>query len=260
MTCLEKWKLEHGDKRESDLHPALDEMCPSDFKYARDPEDEFGRPTCSQMTCKQCWEREVEKVVADMLATPDIPEEVIDKFNAIPLINSVPAAEVPKILDSGDRTEFASGARRDMRAGKGRFDISPLEVMAVLLNRDEDEWYDPIVNNIAAFIRENDTRFLYNALEAFATAAYDECRYTMLLDTAIHYEEGAKKYGDANWRKGIPTWCYLDSATRHYIKWLRGDKDEPHDRAVVWNLLCCIWEVDYGEEWRKAKADQFLAN
>ena len=258
MNCLEKWKKEHGDVRYPDLHPALDEMCPSDFKYAPDPVDEFGRPTCLQMTCKQCWEREVEKIVEEMLTTPDIPEEGIDKFNAIPLINTVKVEDIsdePKILDSGDRTQFESGAVRDMRGGKGRFDISPLEVMAVLLNRDEDEWCDPIVNNIAAFIRENDTRFLYNALLAFATSAYDGCRYTMLLDTSIHYEEGAKKYGDANWRKGIPTWCYLDSATRHYIKWLRGDTEEPHSRAVVWNLLCCIWEVDYGEAWRAANAD-----
>jgi hypothetical protein len=28
------------------------------------------------------------------------------------------------------------------------------------------------------------------------------------------------------------------------LKWRRGDKDEPHDRAFVWNLMCCIWEVD----------------
>ena len=30
-----------------------------------------------------------------------------------------------KILDSGERTEFSSGAVRDMHAGKGRFDLVP---------------------------------------------------------------------------------------------------------------------------------------
>ena len=53
----------------------------------------------------------------------------------------------------------------------------------------------------------------------------------MMLEVSIHFEEGAKKYGDNNWRKGIPAYCYIDSAVRHYLKWIRGDNDEPHDRA-----------------------------
>lgn len=71
---------------------------------------------------------------------------------------------------------------------------------------------------------------------------------TMILEVAKHFEEGAKKYGEHNWQKGIPVKCYIDSAIRHYLKWHRGDQDEPHDRAFVWNLLCCIWEVDYHNE------------
>ena len=35
----------------------------------------------------------------------------------------------PHILDSGDRTQFESGAVRDMREGKGRCDLMPLEVV-----------------------------------------------------------------------------------------------------------------------------------
>lgn len=256
MNCLEKWKKERGDVRYPDMHPALDEMCPSDFKYAPDPVDEFGRPTCSQMTCKQCWEREVERVVEEMLATPDIPKEVVDKCNAIPLINSVPAAEVPKILDSGDRTQFESGAVRDMRAGKGRCDLMPLEVVANYICDDNDDT-DSVLWNMKMFLQTNSTSYLYSALKYFEEHCWKD-PYTMCLETAKHYEEGAKKYGPDNWRKSIPTWCYIDSAVRHYFKWLRGDVDEPHDRAFCWNVMCCIWEVDYGEEWRKAKADQFL--
>ena len=64
---------------------------------------------------------------------------------------------------------------------------------------------------------------------------------TLILEVAKHFEEGAKKYGEYNWQKGIPTHCYIDSAVRHYLKWLRGDNDEPHDRAFCWNILCCIW-------------------
>ena len=54
--------------------------------------------------------------------------------------------------------------------------------------------------------------------------------------------------------KGIPLSRFVDSGVRHYLKWLRGDKDEPHDRAFCWNILCCIWTCihkpelnDYGK-------------
>ena len=63
----------------------------------------------------------------------------------------------------------------------------------------------------------------------------------MMLEVSVHFEEGAKKYGDNNWRRGIPTHCYVDSAVRHYLKWIRDDNDEHHDRAFAWNILCCIW-------------------
>ncbi len=63
----------------------------------------------------------------------------------------------------------------------------------------------------------------------------------MFLEVSKHFEDGAKKYAENNWKKGINTKHYIDSGVRHYLKFLRGDKDEPHDRAFVWNILCCIW-------------------
>jgi hypothetical protein len=96
---------------------------------------------------------------------------------------------------------------------------------------------------------------LIKALDRFALDTYgttEKTAYsTMFLEVAKHFEEGAKKYGENNWQKGIPVHCYIDSAIRHYLKWLRGDNDEPHDRAFVWNLMCCIWEVDYHEKTEK---------
>lgn len=71
---------------------------------------------------------------------------------------------------------------------------------------------------------------------------------TKLLEVAKHFEDGAKKYGENNWQKGIPVKCYIDSAVRHYLKYLRGDTDEPHDRAFVWNILCCIWTCKHKPE------------
>ena len=158
------------------------------------------------------------------------------------------------IKDSGDRTEFATGAVRDMREGKGRCDLMPLEVVSHYLRNARANKDDQVLACIRVFQKTGSTYALYAALDEFNLCHGWDCmdaheaKCTMLLEVAKHFEEGAKKYGENNWQKGIPVHCYIDSAVRHYLKWLRGDKDEPHDRAFVWNLMCCIWEVDYHKE------------
>lgn len=149
------------------------------------------------------------------------------------------ADSTPHILDSGDRTQFESGAVRDMRVGKGRCDLMPLDVVAELVNHDKVE--NSMFWLVYKFQETDDIEYLYAALSGWDV-------YTMLLEVAIHFEDGAKKYGDDNWRKGIPVKVFLDSALRHYIKFLRGDKDEPHDRAVCWNLMCAIWTAKHKPE------------
>ena len=57
---------------------------------------------------------------------------------------------------------------------------------------------------------------------------------------AQHFENGARKYADRNWEKGIPTHRYLDSAMRHLLKYLDGQRDEDHAAAAAWNVLCLI--------------------
>ncbi len=144
-----------------------------------------------------------------------------------------------EIKDSGCRREFETGAVRDDNGNKGRCDLIPLDVATVILGGDK------IVEAIDRFMKEPITRHLYNALYHFCNEHYDGEETTMLLEVAKHFEAGALKYSENNWRKGLPPSCYLDSTLRHYLKFKRGDDDEPHQRAVVWNLMCCIWEVDY---------------
>lgn len=57
---------------------------------------------------------------------------------------------------------------------------------------------------------------------------------------AVHYENGARKYGDRNWEKGQPVSRYLDSAIRHLYAYLAGARDEDHLAAVAWNALAAI--------------------
>lgn len=146
------------------------------------------------------------------------------------------------IKDSGKRREFGTGAVRDIQEGKGRCDLLPLDIMDYFLNNDG------VMSNIALFQETGDEIHLYNTLEkTFCDNIFSD-EPTFFLEVSKHFEEGAKKYGEYNWQKGIPTHCYIDSAVRHYLKWSRGDKDEPHDRAFAWNILCCIWTCEHEPE------------
>ena len=144
------------------------------------------------------------------------------------------------IKDSGTRRKFASGAVRDIQEGKGRCDLLPLDVVSMLCGK-------PVIGAISRFQATGNHGYLLDAIGAFCRERNWDVN-TMLLEVSIHFEEGAKKYGENNWQKGIPPNCYVDSAIRHYLKWRRGDKDEPHDRAFVWNLMCCIYEVRRGNK------------
>ena len=95
-----------------------------------------------------------------------------------------------KILDSGERTQFDTGAVRDMHEGKGRFDLLPMCVAKRL---------------------------------------------------AKHYENGCLKYGERNWEKGIPAHSFADSAFRHLVNYLDGEKNEDHLIAAIWNLCGLAW-------------------
>ena len=149
------------------------------------------------------------------------------------------------IKDSGERRKFATGAVRDIQEGKGRCDLMPLDVVAWVLGNQDDS--DCVLDSIHQFVTTGDIVFLYDALEYFRNSLGVDI-LTLFLEVAKHFEEGAKKYGEYNWQKGIPVKCYIDSAVRHYLKWLRDDKDEPHDRAFCWNILCAIWTCKHKPE------------
>ena len=137
------------------------------------------------------------------------------------------------IKDSGERREFETGAVRDIQEGKGRCDLLPLDLLG-------EHFGFNLISFLDEFQQRGEITPLLNAIDRFGVIrCWDNA--TIFLEVSKHFEEGAKKYGEYNWQKGIPTHCYIDSAVRHYLKWLRGDQDEPHDRAFVWNILCCIW-------------------
>lgn len=155
----------------------------------------------------------------------------------------------PVILDSGNRRTFETGAVRDIQEGKGRCDLLPLDVVSQLMDSGEllqiyqftcDGCYDHLILAIELNAQDSPYYSIPNAM----------------LEVSKHFEEGAKKYGEHNWQKGIPTHCYIDSAVRHYLKYCRNDKDEPHDKAFIWNLLCCIWTCIHKPELNDYRKDK----
>lgn len=236
-----EWMQEHCPEYVNELYKGGVASCP--LRYPElcklDPKVPTQKGPCDGH-CDKCWNTEIPNTEKE---TEMIDKKIDDNGNVL----SIEAG--PHILDSGDRTEFESGAVRDMREGKGRCDLLPLGVVSRLFN-------NKIFEYIEEFQCDGDVKHLYEAIDFFSlcwTPAIDNIDNgtlehvsyaNMCLEVAKHFEEGAKKYGDNNWRKGIPAHVYIDSAVRHYLKFLAHWDDEPHDRAVAWNLMCCIWTCD----------------
>lgn len=236
MTFKEKVTQEHPEMVD-EYYTGGVAQCPCHYGY----EPNTSLSSCegpSSDVCAACWNREM-------------PEEVVDKINAVGTPNVVSSEEIPHILDSGNRREFDTGAVRDIQEGKGRCDLMPLDVVA-------GHMHDKALDCIWRFELIGDVCYLYDALSHFShryAIDTDELVHTpasryaaMYLDVSKHFEEGAKKYGENNWQKGIPVHCYIDSAVRHYLKLMAEYSDEPHDRAFVWNLMCCIWTCEHKPE------------
>ena len=160
-----------------------------------------------------------------------------------PYIN--PSRVMEKIKDKKDHVEFASGAVRDSQKGKGRMDLVPLDVVQKLLSMSS-KGVSPEIELflIEGFKDTNDVDYLYGALISFSRHFEDVA--TMILKVALHFEDCLDKYDQDNWKKGIPVWSFISSGSRHYLKWFRGDCDEHHELAFVWNILCCIATVERG--------------
>lgn len=64
--------------------------------------------------------------------------------------------------------------------------------------------------------------------------------FDALMEVSVHFEEGAAKYDDRNWEKGLKLSRYLDSMLRHVTDITMGDTSESHERAIAWNALCFL--------------------
>jgi len=172
--------------------------------------------------------------------------------------NYIDPPKAKPVLDSGKRTEFPTGAVRDMHTGKGRNDLIPPRIAYHLLEVKEDpsnpsmEAYaigalyaywcmkNEAVTSRLNLLRECFVRCCYVIVDKnHSGAALTRLQVINIgLDRlAKLYEKGAEKYGELNWTKGIPSSSFYDSAHRHMRKHLLGQDDEDHLAAFLFNVV-----------------------
>jgi hypothetical protein len=77
---------------------------------------------------------------------------------------------------------------------------------------------------------------------------YDLLPWESIHELALRMEEGAKKYGERNCYKGIPTHSLFNSAFRHLSAYGRGMDNEKHLRSAMWNIAILIYmEIEMPE-------------
>jgi len=184
----------------------------------------------------------------------------------------------PEIKDSGARQEFSTGAVRDIQEGKGRNDLLHPVVMQRVMEHfeefkqyevwrlEDDELMYACKRSLFDYYGASNNA-IYPLLSAYLFGCVLQCRQatpepkpqysednTMVvfvvgsIELAKHYEKGAKKYGDHNWSKGIPSTSFYDSADRHMNKVILGCNDEPHLSAYMFNVVGLIYNTLFRKE------------
>ena len=112
-----------------------------------------------------------------------------------------------------------------------------------------------VLNEWAEFMRDEPGDGVMGGTSAGTTAkfgtgairsdTFEEFRYDLvspigLREVARACAEGAAKYGDWNWEKGMPVHDLLNHAIAHIYGFLSGDRSEPHLGHAAWNLLAAI--------------------
>lgn len=153
-----------------------------------------------------------------------------------------------------------SKAVRCDKTGKGRYDLIPKEMvrglMKIFANDRGIEEYSFSHNYIlnAAFNGHYDEAIfgMIGMADADDIGMIESCEVTrhmqrknfifMMKELALHFEKGAKVYGENNW-KGLPKKSFIDSGLRHLLQWMNGEDDENHYISAIWNFTCAMYVI-----------------
>lgn len=200
MTCREKLAIEHPGCV-SDMYVGGGRGCPDEYGYLSKP-NYCGRV---DQDCKSCWSREI----------PEEPKMVYAHIG--------PFGDLSNAVGKIGEAAVKMGHSIDL---VGR----PME--DTLLNGERPHILDS----------GNRTVFESGAVRDIqeGKGRMDLLPWAAIMEVSKHCENGAKKYGEHNVDRGIPTHSLCDSAARHLAKYLDGWDDEPHLVAATWNLLWAV--------------------
>lgn len=171
-----------------------------------------------------------------------------------------------EIKVTGDERTFEDGFVRYTKEGKGRYDLIPFEVICDHMTLIDNQYqcvhsmYNSVTINYSKFsiikyisgtnelhgAIANIVAMHYYAKDHATSVSLSRDQYAdsfirMLQDLSIHFEKGAAKYGENNWRKGTnELWSFIDSGRRHTMQYLNGQTDEPHFISAIWNFVCYL--------------------
>lgn len=140
------------------------------------------------------------------------------------------------LQDNKQREEFASGMVREPQNDKMRYDLAldgPL-VWALF----HDAKYDGVIRAAQDWYENRGVGKAANVVLELASVTEGGIwtiidRYTVLM------MKGAVKYSEHNWLKAqgeAELKRFIASFSRHLVKYLRGETDEDHLAAIVFNL------------------------
>lgn len=121
-----------------------------------------------------------------------------------------------------------------------RRNLLPLSTISTLIKSDVLR----IINNFE--VRgSSDAAFLYDAIRAFVAEnkKWNSSMETAILEISNDCSNAAKKYNENSWKKNSVSY-YIDNGICQYLKWHRGDADEAHDKAFIWNMVWAIWVIE----------------
>lgn len=174
-------------------------------------------------------------------------------------------------IDDGVKTTFATGAQRDTRKNKGRYDLLPACAL-LRYHRYDDEaeqifTREQVSRNVEQAVvyllnyLDGDHDYDYLSLAAWgvigtiAKEDYIESHeYGVFPPAAIdrlakRYEFGCELYGDRNWEKGQPISVLIDSALRHCFMHLDDHINEDHLAAALWNIFGAMFmEINHPDQ------------
>ena len=179
-----------------------------------------------------------------------------------------------KLQDSGNREDLAgTGANRDIDPTHGRCDLLPAHIlynyivrsdMVNEIHRAGIRVYTVLaLGKLFRYLDTLDTNILYDVLDCLVhqnfiihNSDYIDTEENwkgmlklhgfaqMCMDLSVHYKNGADKYAERNWEKGLPIHSFIDSAIRHLCKDILGWDDEPHLIACVWNVVGALYTLE----------------